>query len=195
MSSYQLLATEDCMLIAIDVQAKFLNKLGTETSRELALRIAWILGAAVWFEIPVVVKAEDTARLGGVAEGVSGRLTEGTVVHNKMSFDLTADPDIVAAVQACGKGTAILVGLETDVCVAQSAIGLLRQGYRVVAASDCTGSPGAAHAAGLRRIEGVGALVLPCRTIIYEWLRTVERSRRFREEYISSYTPPEGMGF
>jgi hypothetical protein len=36
-------------------------------------------------------------------------------------------------------------------------------------------------------------LILPSRTLLYEWLRTVERSRRFREEYISRNPAPEGI--
>ena len=124
----------ECVLVAIDVQSAFLQKLETKASIELASRIAWTLGAAAWFGVPIVVTAEDVPRLGGVIDEVAGRLAARTVVYNKMSFDLTADPDIVAAIRATGKQTAMLLGLETDVCVAQSAIGLLGLGYRVVAA-------------------------------------------------------------
>ena len=138
MSSHELLDVEQCMLVAIDVQSAFLKKLELKASIELALRIAWTLGASAWFEIPIVVTAEDVPRLGGVTEQIAGLLATRTVVHNKMSFDLTADPEIVAAIGATGKQTAILLGLETDVCVAQSAIGLLGLGYRVVVTSDCT---------------------------------------------------------
>jgi nicotinamidase-related amidase len=193
MNSHQLLDVGECVLVAIDVQTAFLQKLETKASTDLASRIAWTLGAAAWFGVPIVVTAEDVPRLGGVTDEVAGRLVGQTVVYNKMSFDLTGDPDIVAAIRATGKQTAMLLGLETDVCVAQSAIGLLRLGYRVVAASDCTGSPGPAHAAGLQRMAGAGALTLPSRSILYEWLRTVERSRRFREEYVSRNPGPEGL--
>lgn len=193
MSSHELLDVEQCMLVAIDVQSAFLKKLELKASTELALRIAWTLGASAWFEIPIVVTAEDVPRLGGVTEQIAGLLAARSVVHNKMSFDLTADPEIVAAIRATGKQTAILLGLETDVCVAQSAIGLLGLGYRVVVTSDCTGSPGSAHAAGLQRMAGAGVLILPSRTLLYEWLRTVERSRRFREEYVSRNPAPEGI--
>jgi len=193
MSSHQLLDVADCVLVAIDVQTAFLNKLEKQKAIELASRIGWTLGAAAWFGMPIVVTSEDIPRLGGVAEEVAGRLAADTVVYNKMSFDLTADPSIVEAVRTTSRQTAILLGLETDVCVAQSALGLLALGYRVVAMIDCTGSPGPAHTAGLERMAGAGVLTLPLRTILYEWLRTVERSRQFREQYVSRNAAPEYM--
>ena len=53
-----------------------------------------------------------------------------------------------------GRKTAVLVGLETDVCVAHSALGLLGHGYQVAVVADATGSPGTAHGFGLERAAG-----------------------------------------
>lgn len=193
MSYHQLLDAEDSVLVVIDVQAAFAKKLETNASQALVSRIAWAVGVAGWFGLPTVVTAEDIPRLGSVADEVAHQLATSTIIYNKMTFDLTADAQIVTAIQNSHKQTALLVGFETDVCVAQSAIGLLGLGYRVVALLDCTGSPGVAHAAGLRRMAGAGALVLPLRSVLYEWLRTVERSRRFREEYLLRNAAPEEL--
>jgi hypothetical protein len=100
-----------------------------------------------------------------------------------MSFGLTADPVILAAVERTKRKTAVLVGLETDVCVAQSALGLLQRGYRVAVLADATGSPGTGHAFGLDRMRGAGALVLGLKGLYYEWLRTVERADQFRAQH------------
>lgn len=51
------------------------------------------------------------------------------------------NPDILAAIEATGASTAVLVGLETDVCVAHSALGLKEFGKRVVAVHDTLFSP------------------------------------------------------
>jgi nicotinamidase-related amidase len=116
-------------------------------------------------------------------------LPPGTQVHNKMSFGLAADPAILAAAERTGRNTAALVGLETDVCIAQSAIGLIQNGYRVAAVADATGSPGSGHAFGLERMRDAGALVLGLKGLYYEWLRTVERADRFREEHAEIVDP------
>ena len=60
--------------------------------------------------------------------------------------------------RATQRPCAVLVGFETDVCVYQSAVGLLDAGLRVLVVEDATGSPGEFHARGLggcaRRARG-----------------------------------------
>ena len=76
-----------------------------------------------------------------------------------------------------------MVGLETDVCVAQSALGLLQEGFDVVAVADACGSPGTAHEFGLERMRGAGVMVTSAKTVYYEWVRTVEGSREQRARW------------
>jgi nicotinamidase-related amidase len=178
-----LLDVDDSILIVIDVQAAFLGKLPPAESEQLLRRICWLIQIAHCLNVPLVVTAEDIPNLGSVPSQVADALPPGTQVYNKMSFGLAADPEILAAVERTGRKTAVLVGLETDVCVAQSAIGLLQAGYRVVALADATGSPGRGHAFGLERMRDAGTLVLGLQGLYYEWLRTVERADQFREQH------------
>lgn len=188
-----LVQPEDSILIVIDVQAAFARKLPSVDGQRIAARTGWLIGAARWLDIPVLMTAEDLPRLGGPMKEVAKWLPAGALVHNKMVFDLTEESEIVKAVRDTGRHCAVLAGFETDVCVAQSAIGMVRLGYRVVALADCTGSPGSAHTAGLQRMASESVLILPMRSLLYEWLRTVERSRRFREEFVSRHPLPEGL--
>jgi nicotinamidase-related amidase len=192
-TSKGLVNPQDSILIGIDVQTAFARKLRPVDAQGIAVRIGWLIGAARWLDIPVVMTAEDLPRLGGPMEEVAQWLPAGTLAHNKMVFDLTEEPDIVKAVRDTGRRCAVLVGFETDVCVAQSAIGMIRLGHRVVVLADCCGSPGSAHAAGLQRMAAEGVLIRPLRSLLYEWLRTVERSQRFREEFVSRHPLPEGL--
>jgi nicotinamidase-related amidase len=114
---------------------------------------------------------------------VAERLPPGTRAFNKMVFGLAADEDIMAALRATGRGTAILAGLETDVCIAHSALGLLQQGYGVAVVADASGSPGTGHAVGLERVRGAGAVVLSAKSLYFEWVRTVARDDEFMAEY------------
>jgi len=85
--------------------------------------------------------------------------------------------------------TAILLGLETDVCVAHSAIGLLRNNFQVAVVQDATASPGEAHHNGLSRIRAAGALITNVKSLLYEWMRTLKNCRDFynqHENYIGN---------
>jgi nicotinamidase-related amidase len=191
MTEHLLVDHNDCVLIVIDAQPAFLDKLSEGTRGGLESRICWLIGVATWLGIPLIVTAEDLPRLGGVAPGIARALPE-TPVFNKMIFGLADDPAILAAIARTKRKTAVLTGLETDVCVAQSALGLLERGYRVVAVADATGSPGDAHEAGLARMRDAGATIVQAKGLYYEWLRTVEQVHRFRTER-GDLAPPEGV--
>lgn len=191
MTEHLLVDHSDCALILIDAQPAFLDKLSEGTRRGLVSRICWLTGVATWLGIPFIVTAEDLPRLGGVAPEIAQVLPE-TPVFNKMIFGLADDPAILAAIARTKRKTTVLLGLETDVCVAQSALGLLERGYRVVAVADATGSPGDAHEAGLARMREAGATIVQAKGLYYEWLRTVEQVHRFRTER-ADVAPPEGV--
>jgi nicotinamidase-related amidase len=188
-----LIDADDSVLIVIDVQPPFLDKLPREDSQLLRNRICWLIGVAGWLRVPLIATAEDIAREGGVDPQVVRAMPAGIQVHNKMVFDLAADPAILAAVVQTGRRTAVLVGLETDVCVAHSALGLLGRGYQVAVVADATASPGTAHGDGLERVAGAGALVTSVKSLFYEWIRTVERARQFRAATARTLPIPEGV--
>jgi len=94
-------------------------------------------------------------------------------VFNKMVFSLYGQKDIRDALVALNRKDLVLVGQETDVCVAQSAVDLVNAGYRVWVADDATASPGHHHEAGLCRMRDAGVVVSGIKGIYYEWLRDV----------------------
>ena len=193
MSNALLLDVDDTVLIVIDVQLRFASKLPATKWRPIVARICWLIRAAAWLGVPPIVTAEDIPRLGGVHDDIALALPANAVVFNKMVFGLGSDLDILAAIERTERRTAVLVGFETDVCVAQSALGLLNRGYQVAVVSDCTGSAQSGHEAGLRRAERAGAAILPVRSVVYEWLRSVDRARQFSVRVTKDGGAPDGV--
>lgn len=62
------------------------------------------------------------------------------------------------------RGTSVIVGLETDVCVSHTALLLKEQGRRVVVAQDCLFSPGDSHEAGLQQLRDAGVEMLSAKS-------------------------------
>jgi nicotinamidase-related amidase len=191
--SSSLIEVDDSILIVVDVQQEFLAKLPDEESAGLVTRIGWLVGVATRLGVPLVVTAEDIPQLGSVVGSIARRLPPGTPIYDKRTFGLAADLEIRAAVQRSGRGTAILVGLETDVCITHSAIGLLELGYQVAVVADGTASPGTGHTFGLDRMRGAGVAITSVKGLYYEWLRTVEGCKRFAERYEQELGDP-GVG-
>lgn len=189
----QLIEVDDSVLAVIDVQACFLDKLPQAESAILLERVCWLIGVARWARVPQVAMAEDIARNGGVHADVSAALPPGAPVHDKTRFGLAAEERILQAVRDSGRNTAVLVGLETDVCVCHSALGLLANGFRVAVVADVVGSPGPDHAYGLQRMRAAGVVVVGLKGLFYEWVRTVARCEQFHAECDASLPLPSGV--
>ena len=187
-----LLSRDDCLLLLVDIQQSFLDKLPSREGIDLVGRISWLLDAALQLEIPVVAMAEDIPHQGSAVPEIVSRLPAGSKVHNKMIFGLAADELIMSEIRASGRNTAVLVGLETDVCVAHSALGLLENGFQVVAATDGTASPAQGHEIGLERMRGAGVVMGTVKSIYYEWVRGVAGDDEVRRQILDGRPlPPE----
>ena len=173
---HTLVEADDCLLVLIDIQDVFLQKCDSEVASQLVDRTGWLMEVAAALSVPMLVTAEDLAVCGSMIAPLTALLPTDTPVYNKMFFGLTGNPDILKAVDDFGRNTIILAGLETDVCVAQSAIGLLNLGYKVAAVTDAVASPGEGQAIGLERMRNAGVLLTSVKALYYEWVRGVEKS-------------------
>src|SRR5262245_21727639 len=107
----------------------FSTKLPAEDRAGLIDRIGRLMRVAGRLAIPVIATAEDMNRNGPMVPELMRVLPASAFVHNKMIFGLHAQDDIRDAVEATGRKSFVLVGLETDVCIAHSALGLAGAGY------------------------------------------------------------------
>jgi nicotinamidase-related amidase len=174
-----LLERDDSVLVVVDVQPGFLAREWFSEKDEAAARAAldraaWLVAVAARLGIPLVVTEEEPERNGTTHPRVAERLPPETPVLRKPTFGLAGTPEILAAVRATERGTAVVVGCETDVCVAQSAIGLCEQGFACVVVADATFSPGEMHSRGLERLSAAGIVRNHAKGVTYEWLRSVE---------------------
>jgi nicotinamidase-related amidase len=143
--------------------------------------------------VPMVVTAEEGKRYGGLTAVLAEKLPSSTKVLDKTVYGLADQTNILDAVRRTGRRTAVLVGMETDVCVAQSAIGLLQDGFQVVVLADVTDSPGDGHVFGLERMRGAGALVMSLKGLYYEWIRTVSMCNMMADKYLKHIGRPSGI--
>jgi nicotinamidase-related amidase len=193
MSYNHTIDVDDSILILIDVQDYFLKKFAAKERDILIGRIAWLVDIATRMGVPILATAEDMPTLGEVTEEVAKRIPQESPILSKLYFDLTREPHIFTAIKDIGRKTLILTGLETDVCVAQSAMGLLREGFSVAVVADATGSPGAGHEFGIQRVRDAGVAVLSLKGLYYEWIRTAKNDREFMERYLSEIGSPSGI--
>ena len=124
-------------------------------------------------------------------EAVVKHLHTGADVHDKKVFGLGGQADIFEAVRGTGRAECVLVGLETDVCICHSALGLIDRGFRVAAIEDATASPPPHHEAGLRRMAAGGVTLTNTKGIYYEWVRDLATNSRVKSQI--TLPTPEGL--
>jgi nicotinamidase-related amidase len=185
----RLIDPDDSVLVLVDVQPGFVERVDPGRRAGLVERIGFLALTARFCAIPVIASVESPEDWGGLDPGLAEAAGEVPVLRKEV-FGLADDPVVGPAVERSGRGTVVLTGLETDVCVAQSALGLLDRGRRVVVVEDAVASPGRAHDAGLERMRRAGAVPVLTKQLHYEWMRTVGRSRAFVDAHPGLVPPP-----
>jgi nicotinamidase-related amidase len=175
-----LVDSADSVLVVIDAQEGFFGDTlppgDGEPGRQALARMTWLVKVAKRLGVPAVITEEDPERNGATFEPIAAVFPEEAAIV-KPTFAVTGTQPIVDRIEGTGRTTAVLVGFETDVCVAQSAIGLKERGMRVVVVEDAVFSPGEMHRRGLERIVAEGVELNHCKGLAYEWTRTLEKSR------------------
>ncbi len=188
-----LINVDDCVLIIVDVQDHFLARLPPQRAEQLVNRVGWLMEVAKILNVPMIVTAEEGKRYAGLTAVLAEKLPPGTKVLDKTVYGLADQTNILDAVRKTGRRTAVLVGMETDVCVTHSTIGLMQNGFQAVVLADVTDSPGDAHVFGLERMRGAGALVMSLKGLYYEWIRTVSMCNMMDDEHLKRIGHPNGI--
>jgi nicotinamidase-related amidase len=176
---HRLIEASACVMVVIDMQDSFLTKYEKAKSRSVVNNAAWLIRVAHQLDIPIVAMAEDTADTGSLNISIAQALPEGTHVFDKLIFGCADQPDICNAIKATGRSTAVLIGMETDVCVAHSALGLMANGFDVAVVREAVISTAADEDIGLMRIRDAGGVICSVKSLYFEWLRSVPRWKEF----------------
>jgi nicotinamidase-related amidase len=166
-----LLAPETSVLLVIDPQEKLLPRV-FEPERVTAncillIKLAHVMG------IPLVVTTQYERGLGSIVEAIKGAFPELTPL-DKVEFGCFNNARFIKRMKAFGysRNTLVLSGIESHICVAQTALGALERGYHVHVASDATSSRTEWNwKVGLDRMRTAGAVISSTEMILYEFLK------------------------
>ncbi|GIT53273.1 MAG: hypothetical protein Ct9H300mP16_04330 [Pseudomonadota bacterium] len=160
----------DSVLIVVDVRALFPRKIPVPQRVVLVSRIAWLMRAPGLFGCPLIATAEKS--LPWPAVPALRPCCAGRPVYDKLSFGLRARLQKGKPLRSARQiGGLCLGALETDVCIAHSALQLHAAGYRTLVLPTRPPSPEPNHAAGLKRMENAGIIITNTKGIFYEWAR------------------------
>jgi nicotinamidase-related amidase len=159
----------ETMLLCVDMQPIFLKSIG-EGGR-LLRRCAFAIAAARGLGFQIAFTEQIPAKLGNTAPELTS-LAAGAPIWDKSAFSALGDARIRDEIRDRKPREILVCGLETSVCVYQTAVGAASEGYQVTVFGDCVGArrPDDASAA-LHALERKGIGVLPSETFFYAHLR------------------------
>jgi nicotinamidase-related amidase len=165
------LEADHCALIVVDIQEKLLPPIWEKErfvrNAQLLIRLAGIL------KIPALVTTQYTKGLGNTVAEIAS-LLPGSPPIDKLTFSCFGSDVFCSLLKRLPgqRTTALLCGMETHICVMQTALGALREGYLVHVASDAVSSRTESNwRIGLDRMRSAGAILSSTEMIVYELLR------------------------
>jgi nicotinamidase-related amidase len=154
----------------VDLQGSLFAALPAPARRALLSRAGLALAAAEALRIPVVFSEQAPAKLGPTAPALR-KLAPSAPVFAKTTFSALADEPLLAALREQQIEHLLLIGLETPICIYQTALGALAEGFQVTVLSDAISARRADdHTATLAALRHAGVHVLPVETVLYALL-------------------------
>lgn len=165
-----MLNEKDSLILIIDIQERLLNAV---FNPEIVSKNAEIIAhAADLLNIPVVVTEQYPIGLGSTADNLTEALSDTTRYFEKNTFSAFDNPEIVETIRLSRCKQIILFGIETHICVNQTANALIQAGYDVSVIADACGSRSEIeYQAGLDRIKESGGHIITTEIALFEWLR------------------------
>lgn len=164
-----LLAPQQCSLVVVDIQEKLLPPI--HEKERLVRNSQLLIRAAKILSLPVIVTTQYSRGLGQTIPEIASLLPDVTPL-DKLEFGCFGNGQFCSTVAHLnGRNTLLLCGMETHICVLQTALGALVQGHRVHVAADAVGSRSELNwKLGLERMRDAGAVISSTEMMIYELL-------------------------
>ena len=179
-TALQPLEAERCALVVIDIQERLLPPIFHQ--EQLVRNAQLLIRAAGILKIPALLSTQYKRGLGATVPAIAS-LLPATEAIDKTLFSCFASDLFCAALKRLPgqRNTLLLCGMESHICVTQTALAALREGYLLHVASDAVSSRTEWNwQIGLDRMRDAGAVISSTEMIVYELLRS-SSSAAFKE--------------
>lgn len=173
-----LLTADQSFLAVIDIQERLLPVM--DDPRRVLWGAAVLLRAASRLGLPLVVTEQYPKGLGPTQADLMPFIPKETI-FTKMHFAATGEPGFLERVRSFGRRQAVLAGIESHICVTQTALGLKAAGFEVFVVLDaCSSRTSASVEAARQRLVQNGVETLSVEMTLFEWMGTAQ-AEAFKE--------------
>ena len=161
-----MLKKEEVVLVLIDIQGKLAQIV--DESEFIVNNIATVVQGAKLFELPILWLEQYPKGLGPTDERIAQHLTDQQPIE-KITFSAYDTEQFVQALEQTGRKKILIAGIETHICVYQTAAHLLANGYEVEVLVDCVSSRTAGNReVGIQKMIQLGANITSVEMALFE---------------------------
>jgi nicotinamidase-related amidase len=122
------LSKDDSVLIIVDVQERLVNAM--QVKDQVISNCLHLIELAKLYKIPVILTEQYPKGLGPTIDAIRNALPAYQSIE-KSSFSCCGEPNFSGTIRDLMRKTIVLTGMETHVCVLQTCLDLLQQGFHV----------------------------------------------------------------
>ena len=167
-----MLTKENAVLLVVDVQGKLAQLMHEKEKLFKNLKIM-VKGAKI-LQVPIIWLEQNPDGLGPTIPELAGLLKNQQSI-SKFGFSCCQNDEFSAALKAVKRKQIVLTGIETHICIYQTARDLLAKGYGVEVVADAVSSRTLAnkHIA-LEKISKAGGIISSTEMVLFELLQVAE---------------------
>ncbi len=171
-------STENTVMILIDVQGKLATLM--HEREQLYKSLETIVKSMKILEVPIIWLEQVPESLGPTVEEISKYLTDMTPIA-KHTFSCCDNREFTDTFNALNRNQVLLTGIETHICIFQTAFDLIRAGYQVQVITEGVSSRTVENKEiGLGRIKQAGGVVTSIEMILFELMKST-KANGFRD--------------
>jgi len=173
-----MLDPDKAVFVLVDVQGRLAQLMHAKEA--LFDNLQRLIKGLTVLDIPIIWMEQIPDKMGKTIPELSALLADRTPIA-KSSFSCYGCPAFREALQAHGREQVLIAGIETHVCVYQTAVELVEAGQHVEVVADAVSSRAEQNRAiGLERIRAAGARLTSVEMVLFELMRSAEHAG-FRE--------------
>ena len=165
-------AVNNSALVIIDVQQRLAAAMPSGVRERVVQQIGILLAAAELLSVPVIVTEQYPKGLGPTEQELINSLKGKAPVIEKTNFSCVKADGFNSALELAACKQVILTGMETHICVLQTALDLIEAGYEVFVVEDAVSSRTKSNQYNaLQRLRQAGVIVTNVESLLFEWLQ------------------------
>jgi nicotinamidase-related amidase len=157
----------DCLLVIIDIQQAMLKVI--ETWGDVVGKVNQLTQAADALGIPILLTEQYSRGLGQTIPEVVNQISSPKVFH-KEHFSACVETDFLPLIRSYHRNKIVMVGMETHVCVLQTGLDLIREGFQLQLVADGVASRTVQNRdIAIDLFREAGAVITSAEIVIFQW--------------------------